>query len=383
MKSLYLLFAATIICVTTVAAEPLQIGMSLDLSGHYRKICRSVEQALHLWQSDVNRTGGIRGRKVRLKIFDDGGSTATARNLYRQMAGDPGYDFLFPPYSSALTLAVLPITEQRHFPLLTYGAAADSLWQHDYRHVFGVLPPASRYSLGFLELALTNGLKRIAIVSTDDPFGMDIAKGAENWGRRLGLEVTERIIISEGVSDYTQLADTLRDSRSDAVLMCGHLVEAVELRRALARSGWQPRAYWASAGPTVEDYRKDLGPLSDGTFSATTWKNYPKLPYPGAKEFDRDFTNRYGTPPSYQAAAAYASATLLQRAIEAAGSFDRDRVRDQLVVMDVVTLLGRYSVDASGMQLRALPLTVQWQDGVLQVVWPRKLSTAAARLGRP
>jgi len=44
--------------------------------------------------------------------------------------------------------------------------------------------------------------------------------------------------------------------------------------------------------------------------------------------------------------------------------------------MDTMTVIGRYGVDKSGMQIRHFPLIIQWQKGKKKVVWPDKLQGA-------
>ena len=41
-----------------------------------------------------------------------------------------------------------------------------------------------------------------------------------------------------------------------------------------------------------------------------------------------------------------------------------------------MTLIGRYGVDRTGMQIRQFPVIVQWQGGRKEIVWPEELKTA-------
>lgn len=383
MKKTCVLVSLILFLAATAAAEPLRIGLSLGLTGKFQKMGNMAEKAFRLWEDRTNATGGIMGRKVVVKIIDDKSDKDEARRIYRGLVAEGRFDFLFPPYSSGLTSAILPITEPHRFPMLTYGAAADTIWQKGYRYVFGVYPPASKYSLGFLEMALTAGLEKVAVLSSDDPFGMNIGNGADRWIERLGLTPTGRIVFRKGKADYRAMAEKVRATGAEAVIMCGHFNEAVGLRKAMVEISWTPRAYWASAGPVIGAYHEILGEDSEGTFSSTQWKYYDKLPYPGSKEFHQKFRARYAIEPSYHAATAYAAGDLLKTAIEHARSFERARVRDQLASMDLMTMLGRYGVDRSGVQIRYFHLIIQWQDHRQQVVWPPELSTAKPQIGAP
>lgn len=359
--------------------------MSLGLTGRYAVIAKMQRNAFRLWEKKVNRQGGLLDRRVELTIHDDHSDAVKALTLYRSMILKEKMDLLFPPYSSELTAAVLPLTERYNFPMLIHGAAADSIWSHGYRFAFGVLPPASRYTLGFLEMMLTNGFSKVAVVSADDDFSETIARGAEQWIGRLRMELVLRRTLKKGSGAFDDLAGQVRDTHAEALIMCGHYNEAINMRQALIDVNWYPTAYWASVGPVFQAYYDHFGAAAENTFSSTQWAYYDKLPFPGAKEFYNSFVAAYSEEPSYHAAAAFTAGTLLADAIRKAGSLDKDEIREILASMDSMTLLGRYGVDRTGMQIRFFHLIIQWVDGRKQVVWPQELSTMHPRFqkGRP
>jgi branched-chain amino acid transport system substrate-binding protein len=186
------------------------------------------------------------------------------------------------------------------------------------------------------------------------------------------------VTLDHTVPKGTDLADAAaraRDSGAEALVVCGHYQEAVAMRRALHDLGWTPRAFYASVGPVLEDYHAQLGPLAQGVFSSTQWQYHEKLAFPGCQDFHQRFISHWGGPPSYHAATAYAAGQILATAVGKAGSLDRDRLRDVLAAMDTMTVIGRYGVDNTGMQVRHLALTIQWRDGHKEVAWPPELAT--------
>ncbi len=378
-KSSVFAIALLFLGAIAVQAQPIRIGMSLGLTGRYAVIGAMQEKAFRLWEQTVNRQGGLVGRVVRVTIYDDQSSEKKAQALYRRMIAEEKMDLLFPPYSSTLTAAILSITEPHGYPLLIHGAAADSIWQQGYRYAFGVLPPASRYTLGFLEMLLMNGFTKVAIISANDAFSKTIARGADQWIGRLGIEMVLSRTVEKANQDFDALAREVQASQAEALIMCGHYNEAISMRQGLIDIDWYPKAYWASVGPVFQAYYDHFGTAAENTFSSTQWTYYDKLPFPGSKDFHDSFLAAYGQEPSYHAASAYTAGMLLAAAIRKAGSINRERIRDILSSMDMMTILGRYGVDRTGMQIRFFHLTTQWINGRKQVVWPQELSTAQPR----
>ncbi len=66
-------------------SEPIKIGVSLGLTGQYGAFALQQEHGFELWQRDVNRSGGILGREVKLVIHDDKSDPETAKTLYTQL----------------------------------------------------------------------------------------------------------------------------------------------------------------------------------------------------------------------------------------------------------------------------------------------------------
>lgn len=359
---------------TARASEPIKIGVSLGLSGKYSEMADMQVKGFRLWESKINQTGGLLRRKVHLTIYDDNSDSKSAANLYEKMIVKDKMDLLFGPYSSALTTAVLPVTEKYKFPILTSGASSDTIWQKGYRYVFGIYTPASRYTAGFLEMCHMHDISRLAIISADDNFSISTSEGTKKWANLLNLDIVYSAKFTKGTDDLKSITQKARNLKAQALIMCGHFNEAVSMRKTLDQIGWYPQAYYATVGPVLESYQKELGNVADRTFSSAQWEYHPLLDFPGTKRFYDDFYNTYQIKPSYHAACAYAAGEIMAKAIEKAASLDRERIRSILSSMDTFTIIGRYGVGRSGMQIRHLTLTIQWQNGVKKIVWPEELA---------
>lgn len=360
------------------AGSPLRIGVSLGLTGRLAEMSRMQEQGFRLWASRQNLAGGLHGRPVEITVRDDGGDPEAARRIYRDFISRDRMDFLFSPYSSDLTGAVSPLASEHGYPLLASGATADSLWDAGNPLLFGMLVPASRYAQGFLETMLQNGVTRVALLCFPGLFPEEVCRGARAWAERLGIATVFTRQVEGPDPALAEAVVQARASGAEALLICGYDKNAVAARRAVHESGWRPRAVFSTVGPSLHSYDDSLGALSQGDFAASMWE--PELPYPGAAEFSREFVEKYGQPPSYQAAAAFAAGQVLAQAVDRAGSTDRRRVAEALAKLDTTTILGRFGVDLRGMQLRHFPVLIQWQGQHKAVVWPRDLATAETRL---
>lgn len=361
------------------AAEPLRIGLSLGLTGRYSEIADRQMKGFRLWERDVNSNGGILGRKVELTIYDDKGDPQTAKSIYENLISKDKVDLLFGPYSSEITEAILPITEKQGYPLLMSGATADRLWEKGYKYVFGLYAPASKYTIGFLEMLLKNNINTVAIAHADDSFSKDVAEGARKWAGRFGIKVLLFEGFKKGISNFDELTKKVRMSNAQALIVCGFLNEALGMRQSLKNIGWYPKAFYASVGPAMKIFYDKFGPDAENTFSSSQWEYNNKINFPGCCEFSDfydSYIKAYKEEPSYQAATAYSAGQILYAAILKSGGIDRRKLRDSLSSIDTMSTIGRYGVDRRGIQIKHFNLLIQWQKGKKEIVWPVEFATA-------
>lgn len=369
---LYLFIPASLPAVEAVREPSLpaiRIGLTLGLTGRYAEMSEMQRKGLELWKDEINKRGGLLGRKVEIILKDDRSDPAIAMGLYESLIERDRVDLLFGPYSSEITEAIAPIAERHGYPLIASGASADSLWQKGYKYIFGLYTPASRYSQGFLELLVMKGIKDISILSADDPFSRSVADGTKRWAERLELRVRHYEFFKKGEKDLRGVTKKAKASGAQVLILCGHLEDSINMRLSLKDTGWRP-IYYATVGPTTEAYRERLGKDSELTFSSSQWE-----PLQG-KGFYESFIKTYGIRPSYHAATAYAAGQILEEAIKRLGKIDGKGLRDVLSIMEATTILGRYKVDRTGIQARHQNLIIQWQKGKKEVVWPESIRTA-------
>lgn len=354
-------------------SEPVRIGVTLSLTGKFSVMGSEQMRGYKLWESHVNSSGGLLSRKVEVIIYNDKSEPETAKALYERMIAQEKMDFLFGPYSSPITEAVLPITEKYNYPLIISGAGADSLWEKNYKNAIGVFTPSSRVSYGFVELLVRNKINKIAIVHADDSHSTQVATGAASWAKKLGMEILMLESFKKDTRDLTYLAKKVRDSGAEALILGGHLNEAIDMRMALKAINYYPKAYFTSVGGALDEYKEKLGHDANYTFASSLFE--VKANFPGAKRFYDDYLKTYKQPPQYHAAIAYAGGQVLEEAVRRSKTLERGKIRDKLFKMDTITIIGRYRVDKTGKQIKHHVYLIQWQKRQKEIVLPEKLAT--------
>ena len=365
----------------------LLIGVPMSLTGTQSKEGALSKQGYDLWLDWVNSQGGITVQgvhhRVQLRYMDDQSKADVSGQVTHQLIGDQKVSFLLGPYGSSATATDAAIAEENHIPFISTNGAAQAIYSHGYRYVFGVLSPASKYLQGVLDMAasMTPKPTTIAMLSADDNFSLEVAKSVVDYAPRVGLQVVYNQQYPNGSTNlYAQLAQA-KQKNPDILLNSGHLVEAIAINKAAKDLRLGAKIYAYSVGPATPDFTQALGNDSNYVFAGSQWSadvKYRQTMYISVPDYVQAYQQKFGTKdyPSYQVADATAGGLALQAAIEHSNSIDADRVRDALAALDIITFYGRIKFDATGLNTFKPMVVQQIQNGQLATVWPLELATA-------
>jgi branched-chain amino acid transport system substrate-binding protein len=266
--------------------------------------------------------------------------------------------------------------------------AARKIFAQGYTYVFGVLSPADEYGTAMLKAATTLTPKphTVAILSADDLFSLEVANGARKWAEDNGLKVVYFQKYPVGVKDLNAALTSVRSLHPDILLGSGHLQESLLIMKQAQSLNVNVNFYGFTVGPTTPDFAKALGAAANGVFASSQWT--PDVKYRGplfgtAADYAKAFRDKYGFVPDYHAAESSAAGVVLQRAIEKAGSIDREKVRDALASLQDQTFYGPVKFDAHGLNVGKPMVVVQIQHGQVVTVWPHDIASVKAEYPAP
>ncbi len=361
---------------------PLLVGATVSLEGPFKDMSAQMQAAMRLWEKQVNERGGLLGRPVRLVLYDDHGDPDRVRALYAKLLDQDKVDLLAAPYGSLLTLAAAEVSDPRGMVLLAT-ASGEEIWQRGYRNVFGVYSTADRYFIGVMDLLARQGFSSVAVLHAEDPFSQTAAQGCRQWAQRLGLRVSLDQGYHSPEEQLPVLLGQTRQANPDALVLCSYPPDAYRLLGLLRQAGYRPPVLALAVAPAMPDFAARAGEMAEGVMGPSQWEADERVPFPGTRRFINAFRQATGLTPSYHAASAYAGLLLLENAVRQVHSLDQAKVREYLLALDTVNILGRFKVDQQGRQVGHNALVIQWQQGRKEIVYPPKMATAPPILPAP
>jgi branched-chain amino acid transport system substrate-binding protein len=364
------------------AQTPIKIGASMSVTGTYAKPGTYQKQGYDVCIDELNAKGGLLGRKVELVIYDDQSQPATAVRLYEKLITEDKVDAVMGPYSSAVSEAVANVTEKYKKVMVAPLAATTSIFKKGRKYIFMVITPAESYLEGLIDMAAKRGLKTVAIINEDTLFPKASASGTAEAAKKRGMQVVLQEAYPKGNTDFSALLVKIKALNPDVIAAGTYFDDAVAITRQMKELNVNPKMFGLTVGGDLPEFYDLLKQNAEYVYGSTQWDE--TLPYPGQKEFLAAYKKKFANQePSYHTAAGYAGCLIYAEAVKRAGTLDADKVREQLLKLEIRTAFGDYKVDADGFQTAHKMVMLQWQDGKRVVVWPDDLASGKVRYPTP
>jgi branched-chain amino acid transport system substrate-binding protein len=365
--------------------KEITFGYSISLTGKFSTDANDTHRAYQLWAEQVNAAGGIsvKGRKLPVKLvhYDDTSDTNTAIRNYERLVTRDQVDLLLSPWGSGLNFAITAANEKYKIPMMLSSAASDQIFSRNLKYIFGSTQLASNFyeSLGDYLSAEKNEVKTVAIAYENFLFTQSLHDFLLKKLAALGVKVVVDEQYPIGGQDFTSILTKIKAANPDAFVLINIMPSSVYMTRQMGEVGVKPKLYAVNIGPMFQkEFTDTLGKGAENVVENGFW--HQDLPYNGAKKYYDDFTAKYNKTPSTDAAYAFISTTILQAAIERAGSLDREEIAKQLRAGKFDTILGPYEFDDRGVNKDQLSFLVQVQNGRRTVVWPKNVATSTVKL---
>jgi len=288
---------------------------------------RSMRQAAELAVAEINSRGGVRGRRLELRILDDSANEEVALRVAQALTNDRSVVAVIGHLTSGPTTAAVRVYASGVPPLALISPSASSPALSGISpYFFRVCPSDLVFGARLAQYAVQGlGARRVGIVYANDEYGRGVRRTFAAELERLGGEAAsdDPYLPSVG-SPEPYLTRLARHGGVDAVLLAMSRTGAEIVLGEMARLGlrWPPLGGDGLVG--IEASR----PLAEGVRVAAAY--LPDRPDPRNDAFVREYARVYdGARPDHRGAGAYDIVHLLARAVAARGA-DRRAIRDYL-----------------------------------------------------
>jgi branched-chain amino acid transport system substrate-binding protein len=373
------------------ADDVIRFGAPLPLTGPLAPEGIKQQQGYDLWAEQANKAGGISvgGKKYKVEIVYADYQSNTPRSVQttEQMITQDNINFLFGPFGSGAAKAASTVSEKYKVPTLAASASSVQVYDQNYKYLFGTFTPNDTLTTPLTQIIKSKApdVKKVAILARNDLFPLAIAQEMEKSAKANGLEVVYFEKYAIGTLDHSATLSQIKSLNPQWIFVTGYINDLLLVRKQMVDQEIKAPVVTMIAGPAYKDFIESAGQSAENVTSASWW--HPAEHYEGkdifgtTENYVKLFHDKYGSDPDYGQASASVCGALFQLAIEKAGSIDRDKVRDALASLDVVTFWGPVKFGAHG-QINSLePPVFQIQGGKPIVLFPAAIKQGDLKLG--
>ncbi|MFC1835727.1 amino acid ABC transporter substrate-binding protein [Thermodesulfobacteriota bacterium] len=374
------------LAVNTYAEEkkPLVIGGSLPLTGKFAETGVWIERGMQ-WAKEINAKGGLLGRPVKFKIYDDESNVNKAVTFAEKAITVDKVDLLFGGYPGTAARAVMPVAEKHKFVYVSMGGHMKS-FEQGYTYSFGGPPLMGEWWYeGFFQWLETvpadKRPKRAAIYTMNNPIGASLTGSVNRWTKKLGIEKVIEEKYNLPLPDATPLILKAKQKKCDILFSNGFFGDGVMTIRAAKALAYNPKAIVQGIGSVVPAWIKELKDDGNYVFSGTSLHN--KLNYPGNDKLNAYVKKAYDLDayPVYFGFG-YCWMQTLAQAVEGAKSLDQTKIRDWLKSNEVTNIAGKMKFDKKGLP-HPINFCTQVIKNQVELIWPKEVQTAKPVYPKP
>jgi branched-chain amino acid transport system substrate-binding protein len=242
-----------------VAADSILFGQAAPLDGPAAALGLGMRGGIRAAFEEINRAGGVHGRKLRLISVDDGYEPDRSIAQTKKLIDEDKVFALIGPVGTPTSKAAQPIATAAHVPFIGPFTGAGFLRDPKLDNVINIRASYDAETEAWIQ-HLTEDLKvkKIAIFFQDDAFGRAGYDGVKKAMDKRGMQ-----LVAEGTYERNTVAVksallTIKRAEPDAVVMVGAYKPCAEFIRLARKTDFNP-AFVNISFVGASALAKDLG----------------------------------------------------------------------------------------------------------------------------
>lgn len=329
-----------ILCILMLAASPvlaadtIKVGAILAVTGPAAFLGAPEAKTLEMMVQDINKKGGIKGKKIELIIKDSGASPEKAFSFAKQLIEEDKVLAIIGPSTSGETMKIKNVAEEGKTILLSC-AAAEVIVNPVAKYVFKTPQMDRDAVIKIFQQMNYMKLSKAGVLSSNTGFGKAGKEQIEKLAAEYGIQIVANEIYDKAATDLTAEVTKVKASGAEAIINWSiEPAQAIVIKNArqlgfkgpiFQSHGFGNIKYVQAAGKAAEGVIFPAGRLLVVDILPN---NHPQKAV--LTKYKKDYESKYKEEASTFGGHAYDAMIILTKAIEKAGSTDREAVRSAI-----------------------------------------------------
>lgn len=275
---------------------------------------------------EANNKGGYKGIPFKLMVHNDVGLWGAAANEVVKMEDEKVWAWLG-SIDDIVSHVALRATLKMEMLMVCTGDPDPTFTETNIPWMIRVIADdrQSGYALANY-IFERKGHERVAVIRANNRYGRVGVMEYSGVAVRLGHPMMMEERFNDGETDFSMQLKNIKKSSPDAILIWGNAKESALILKQIRKMGMTQPVY-GSDRVVSSEFLEIAGDDANGII--TTCQYNPTADIPDLKEFQAEYTKRFGMEPNVFAAHAYDGMNLIIKAIQKVG-LNRVLIRDVL-----------------------------------------------------
>ncbi|MCK6548910.1 ABC transporter substrate-binding protein [Myxococcota bacterium] len=346
--------------------DVIMIGEVGSLTGAQATFGISTRNGIELAVNQVNAAGGVKGKKLAVRVYDDQGKPEEAANAVTRLIAQDKVKVILGEVASTNSLAMAPKAQAAQVPMITPSSTNPKVTEvGDY--IFRVCFIDPFQGLVMAKFARENLKMGTAAILKDQKSDYSIGLTevfTEKFGE-LGGKIVATEAYSQGDTDFRAQLTKIKAAKPEAIYIPGYYTDVGIIARQarelglkavlLGGDGWESEKLFELGGSAVE------GAYYSNHYSAED-------PSPTVQKFLTDYKAAYGSVPDSLAALGYDAAMVAIDAMKKAPDLSGPALREAIAATkDFPGVAGNITLDEKRNAVKPA-VVLQVSEGKLKYV---------------
>ena len=302
--------ALTLAAAQAHAADPIRVGIALDISGPFAAGGAEARDGIEL---AIKQLGGkLGGQAAEFLQADTGGSPDQAKQVVDRFIQQNHIDFFTGPVPSNVALAVGPALFAAKVPYVSSNPGPSQYaGKQCNAYFFGLQYQNDTWDEAAGKWVVDQGFKKVFLIAPNYPAGRDHLSG---FKRLYKSEIAGEVYGKLGQLDYAAELAQIRAAQPEVVYFFLPGAMGINFIKQFVASGLSAKVRLVTSPASSDpDTISAVGEPMLGLFSASQWTT--DLPAPANTRFVAEFNKAYKRTPTFYAAQAYEAIMAIDAAV--------------------------------------------------------------------
>jgi branched-chain amino acid transport system substrate-binding protein len=325
-------------------SDTILLGEVGSLTGAQATFGVSTRNGIELAIKEANAAGGVKGKKIAVRVYDDQGRPEEAAQAVTRLITQDKVVLILGEVASSNSLAMAEKAQAAGVPMITPSSTNPSVTQKgDYIFRVCFIDPFQGYVMA--KFARENlRADQVAILQDNkSAYSIGLTEVFQKKFAEMGGKITNTESYSQGDTDFRAQLTALKKAKPQAIYVPGYYSDVGVIARQarelgltvplMGGDGWDSEKLFELAGNAL-----------DGSFFSNHYS--PDNPDPKVQKFISDYKAAYGGVPDALAALGYDSAKVAIAAIGKAKDLSGPAIREAIAqTKDFPGVAGNISLD--------------------------------------